>query len=207
MRGAGVPRERRAGPRLLLAAVGALALSACSGLDSWSDFDPSRIDGVREYRSWGWAPYGDGKAGDIRSNDRLIDDELLDARLRASIERHLSAKGYRPAEDGAPDFRVGYHVSVEGRMDVGDVNSYYGYGWGGYWGPSGPPRGVSYTPPDVHQYREGTLVVDVVDGGDDQLVWRGVVLGELLERRDARERDESIDRAVRVALKDFPPRG
>ncbi|MCL7979901.1 MAG: hypothetical protein M8865_08350, partial [marine benthic group bacterium] len=49
-----------------------LALTGCSGLESWSDFDPAKADEIRAYETWDWAPFEGEKAGDIRSNDRLV---------------------------------------------------------------------------------------------------------------------------------------
>ena len=51
------------------------------------------------------------------------------------------------------------------------------------------------------------LILDIVDGSSNELVWRGVVSGEVHEKRDAQERQEAIDRAIEEALKDFPPGG
>jgi hypothetical protein len=182
------------------------ALNAgCSGLESWSDYDPARLDDLRVYRTWDWEYTDDGKVGDIRSSDRIVDDPLADGRLRTAIESALAEKGYERLEGEDADFTVGYHVSIDGRMDVTYINSYYGYGWGGYWGPYGPSFGMSYSTPSVRQYQEGTLIVDVVDGPSNQLAWRGVVSGEIHEKRDAYERQQAIDRAVEEALKDFPP--
>lgn len=184
-----------------------LALTGCSGLESWSDFDPAKADAIRAYETWDWAPFEGEKAGDIRSNDRLVDDPMTDRRIRSSVETELAGKGFRRAEGGSPDFRIGYHVSIDGRMDVTYINSYYGYGWGGYWGPYGPSFGMGYSTPSVRQYNEGTLILDIVDGSSNELVWRGVVSGEVHEKRDAQERQEAIDRAIGEALKDFPPGG
>lgn len=183
----------------------ALATVACSGLTSWSDFDPGRIDAVREYQTWDWAYTDDGKVGDIRSYDRVVDDPILEERIRSYIASDLQDKGFRKIEQGDPDFRVGYHLSINGRMDLSYINTYYGYGWGGYWGPYGPTMGLTYSTPTVREYQEGTLIVDVVDGAADELAWRGVVQGEVHERRDAQERREALDRAIKQALKDFPP--
>ncbi len=185
--------------------VAAAALTACSGLESWSDFDPARVDAMKSYETWAWAPLDGEMAGDIRSNDRLVNEPLLDSRIRASIESTLLEKGFRLVESDEPDFHVGYHLAIDGRMDVTYVNSYYGYGWGGYWGRYGPSFGMSYSTPTYRQYKEGTLVVDVVDGAANEIVWRGVVSGEVHETRDAYERQQAIDRAVDEALKDFPP--
>ena len=183
----------------------AVAATACSGMTSSSDFDPERLDAMRTYQTWDWAYTKDGTVGDIRSSDRLIDDPLADKRIRDSIESSLLNKGYHRVEGENPDFRVGYHVSLNGRLNLTYVNTYYGYGWGGYWGPYGPSFGYVQTTPSVQEYREGTLIVDIVDGSANELAWRGVVQAEVHEKRDAQERQKAFDKAVNEVLKDFPP--
>jgi hypothetical protein len=189
-------------------AVGLLAVvivSACSGLTSSSDFDPARLDTMQTYQTWDWAYAKDGSVGDLRSSDRLIDDPLLDKQIRGMVESSLLNKGYHRVDGGTPDFRVGYHVSINGRMDVSYINTYYGYGWGGYWGPYGPSFGYVQTTPSVQEYREGTLIIDIVDGPANELAWRGVVQGEVHEKRAADERRDALAKAIDTALKDFPP--
>ena len=187
---------------VLLATV---VVTACSGLTSSSDFDPARLDTMRTYQTWDWAYAKDGSVGDLRSSDRLIDDPLMDKQIRGMIESSLLTKGYHRVEGEDPDFRVGYHISMNGRMDVSYINTYYGYGWGGYWGPYGPSFCYVQTTPSVQEYREGTLIIDIVDGRANELAWRGVVQGELHEKRGADERREALVKAIDEALKDFPP--
>jgi hypothetical protein len=196
-------RSRVPAPAALL--LLAVATTACSGLTSWSDYDPGRIDTVRGYQTWDWAYTSDGKVGDIRSYDRIIDDSILEKRIQSYIESDLQSKGLQRVEGGNPDFRVGYHLSINGKMDLSYINTYYGYGWGGYWGPYGPTMGLTYSTPTVREYQEGTLIVDVVDGGADELAWRGVVQGEVHEKRDAQERQQALNKAIKQAMKDFPP--
>ena len=186
---------------LLVAAV----VTACSGLTSSSDFDPARLDTMRTYQTWAWAYAKDGSVGDLRSSDRVIDDPLMDKQIRGMVESSLLTKGYHRVDGDDPDFRVGYHISMNGRMDVSYINTYYGYGWGGYWGSYGPSFGYVQTTPSVQEYREGTLIIDIVDGRANELAWRGVVQGELHEKRGADERREALVKAIDEALKDFPP--
>jgi hypothetical protein len=61
-----------------------------------------------------------------------------------------------------PDVLVAYHGKLQEKVDVTD----WGYGgirWG-YWGSPG------YT---VNQYTQGTLFIDFIDPGTQNVVWRG----------------------------------
>jgi hypothetical protein len=54
--------------------------------------------------------------------------------------------------------------------------------------------------------RPGTIIVDVVDAGTNQLAWRGSAEGALLEAPDPDELTEYIDKVVAKIMKEFPPR-
>ena len=105
---------------VLLATV---AVTACSGLTSSSDYDPARLDTMRTYQTWDWAYAKDGSVGDLRSSDRVIDDPLMDKQIRGMVESSLLTKGYHRVDGDDPDFRVGYHISMNGRMDVSYINT------------------------------------------------------------------------------------
>jgi len=67
----------------------------------------------------------------------------------------------------------------------------YGYGFWPGWGYSG-----TYT------YHEGTIIIDIVDSGKRQLVWRGVVTSVLNKKSSS---EEKIDRSITRVMLAFPP--
>jgi hypothetical protein len=54
----------------------------------------------------------------------------------------------------------------------------------------------------VHRYRRGTLVIDIVDPGQRQLVWRGWATGIFHDREEA---EELVSEGVKKILRRFPP--
>lgn len=76
-------------------------------------------------------------------------------------------------------------------------------GWGAY-SPYGYPMGAY-----GRRYRRGvapgTLAVDIIDAGSEELVWRGWAEGALLDAPDAEELDEYVNGIVEKILKRFPP--
>ena len=125
-------------------------------------------------------------------------------RLRARTPLHARAgydgKGYRQ-EASRPDFLVKWHVSVESRpqstpmatptfRDVGPM----------------PSAGSTSVPVMVtRQYREGTLILDIVDPGSDTVVWRGSAQAQLAGSGEPQTRQARIQTAVRRILERFPP--
>jgi hypothetical protein len=71
----------------------------------------------------------------------------------------------------------------------------YGAGWG--WG-----MGYSTTSYSEYDYLVGTLVCDVFDSKSKNLVWQGVVSGEIDENPKNRERN--IPRVVKELMKRYP---
>ena len=118
----------------------------------------------------------------------IVDGRFIDEHVRRDVEAEMARKGYRKAEGGAPDIFVTYHTSPEGIVDH-DV-------WGQYqwWSP--------YVHVASAYYKEGSLALDVRDGGK-KLVWRGVVTR--IVGRNPEELAETITRAVSDLLKSFPP--
>lgn len=184
------PCVRRRTRRRWAAVAGTLLLS-CAGFQIRTDYDPEAD--FSRLRSWYWLPPAPG--GDPR-----VKNDLVEARVRAAVERVLGDRGYIEAPSGEGDFGIGYHAAIEGRIDVRTVDHFYGYGR--RWGPYG---GVARETV-VTQYDEGTLILDVVDSRTQRLVWRGSAQARVRDDLDPRERAERIQGAVEQMLAEFPPR-
>jgi hypothetical protein len=97
--------------------------------------------------------------------------------IQDEIEKRLTASGLAKAAPGAaPDIWVTYHGQVQNNVELHSDS--FGYGFGGYgtggWGMYGyGSAGPVSTTTRVVEYKEGTLVVDIVDPVKKELVWRG----------------------------------
>jgi hypothetical protein len=94
-------------------------------------------------------------------------------------------------DESNPTFLVAIHGGVEDKVNVSSYGYYYGYR--GYWG--GPHL-------DVHQYQEGTLVIDLIDAQTKELFWRGWA-SQVVDQTDDPTR--KINEAVAKILANFPP--
>jgi hypothetical protein len=178
----------------LLAALLAALLVGCSTVQVKHDYDPG-FD-FSGYQSWFWLPPSEQGATDPR-----VHNEITEARVRRALEDTLIARGYSKAPSGEGDFGVGYHLAIEGRIDVRTVDRYYGYGrgWRGWSG------GYGYTDTYVDQYDQGMLIVDIVDMRSRQLVWRGTAEARVDESADPERRDARVREAVEKLFAEFPP--
>jgi hypothetical protein len=72
---------------------------------------------------------------------------------------------------------------------------YYGYGVAEKTGSGGWPAG-NRTITDLESYKEGSLLLDLIDVGEKRLVWRGIAQAKMDLTLTPEERNER----VRVAL-------
>ena len=162
----------------VLALVVVALLAGCSAIRVTTDWD-REVD-FAGYKTYRWAPTQ--KTEDYRAGDQ----SLLDKRIRSAVANELKARGLKQRDGGGADLLAVYRVSSHRRTDV--------YRHSTYRRPYG--RVV-----DVHQYREGTLLLMFVDPKLDQVVWEGAAVGAL----DGSDRPEQIAKAVARVLQDFPP--
>ncbi len=176
---------------------GALALAvlcACSTLQINQDFDADAP--FSSYRTYGWLTHEQAPTGDIR-----IDNPLLHRRIRDAIDRHLEIMGFRKVTDAEPDIWVGFHLSLEQRLDVRTINRHHGvggYGRRGHWGTVGYET-------QVRQYQQGTLIIDIADAAERKLVWRGWASDRLSRNPQPDQQEARVHEVVQQVLAQFPP--
>ncbi|WP_439860808.1 DUF4136 domain-containing protein [Pseudomonas sp. MBLB4136] len=183
-------------PTLFLIAT-LLLVTACQTTRLSRDFDPQR-DFAR-YQSWSWQE----PAVQYRPDDPRLNSGLTEQRLRAAITEQLEQRGLRAAPRGTSgDLRVQAWLIVDERQQ--QVSTSYGGGWSGHWG--GVWGGPAYVETRTLDYQVGTLQIDLFDGHDNQLVWRGSAAQSLRgDYRDPRERDTAIRQTVAKVLGQYPP--
>jgi len=169
-------------PAVLIVLAG--MLFCCSTMKINVDYDQDA--GFLGYTSYRWITHKPKV-----KPPRMIDHTLLEKRIKKAVDAELSAKGYDRSMDEQPDFLVAFHIGAQNKVDV----THYGYRYGPHgrwWGRRA----------EVHRYKEGTLILDIIDAETKQLVWRG-------SARDAVHRPQDMDdkliEAVEKVLVQFPP--
>jgi Domain of unknown function (DUF4136) len=162
------------------------------------DYDPSA--NLKTYRTYDWLPGPQEATGDKR-----IDNSLTDMRIRIAVASQLELKGYTKPVAGQPDFYVVYHASVKDLLKTTSMREYYGYGVAEKTGSGGWPGG-NRTVTDIESYKEGSLLLDVIDVREKRLVWRGTAQAKMDPTLTPEERNERARVAVRKMLEHFPPR-
>lgn len=190
---------------IFLVFCAAVLLAGCAGMDYTYRYDPSTD--FAAYRTYGFMPLPE---------DAPESELLLLKSMRYAVDQELRGRGYRRVERN-PDFLVAFHASTETRTDV----QRYGYAYSSgfrehplffhqrrsFLHPGFDYYGPDYTEyrtgADVYEYQIGILVVDMVDAGQKELVWRGKAEGRL----DEKSLQDDVPKIVARLLKGFPPPG
>lgn len=157
--------------------------AACATLDVKTEHGPS-VDFSR-YQTFAFADPAE------IGEERTADEALLKDQIEPAISQQLRARGLREGDpDHQADLSVYYWVNVTAtKMRVWRS----GYGRGPKYGGTGPKP----------SYREGTLVLDLVEAAQNNLVWRATVIAPLKETRT-----QNLDLAIQAvgeAFRDYPP--
>lgn len=179
-------RQYRRAQLGMLALVG-LAFAGCA--------IPIRVDSYLErgadlsrYRTYDFAPAAVVSTGD----PRLDSNPFFNERVQAAVEKQLGVRGYERTTWGTPDFRVHFHASFTQEIDVNEIDQQSGY----------CAHGNDCRP---FVYDAGTLLIDLVDGGTNKLVWRGWAESSMDEAVDNQTwMEEKIDAAVTKIMSHLP---
>jgi hypothetical protein len=144
------------------------------------------------------------KTFDFKTQRRISSDPIANNRLwadeiRKDLASSLQQHGFEHANGGTkPDVLVAYYVGLKERYNV----QFMDYGYPGFGGPRrfrwgwGWPAGF-----DVWNipYTDSTLIVDIIDGQTNQLIWRGYDTNTI----DMKKPDKRLDKAVDTLVKKF----
>lgn len=172
-------------------------LGGCQTSEVNHDFDASRDFGA--YRSWSWKT----PALQYRPDDPRIRSDLTEQRIRQAVAEQLDQRGLRPAAPGSQaDLDVQAYLIVEDRQQ--QVTTPYAGAWGGPWnGYWGAPM---YSETRNLTYKVATLQIDLLDGKDGKLVWRGSDEQLLSNSPSPEARSAAIRATVSRVLSNYPPR-
>jgi len=172
----------------LSAALLSLALlGACRNYDLSYDYDVTAT--FSRYRTFDYYTSKKGTGGTTT---------LMDKRVRAAVEKELQTKGFAMETKADPDFLVTYYPIVQNRKVRTNVRVGTGWGYRPFYG------GVSTS--QVRHYKEGTIVIEIVDFKTNQLIWQGAAAGALSGLNTPEDADEVVPKAVRDILAKFPPK-
>lgn len=181
--------------KLIVAATVLLALSAFSACTSYNYYTAARNKtNLNNYRTFAWMP--------MDRSSRPTISQANDAAIKDATTAALQQKGLR-IDQRHPDLVVSYTNTVGRGSRTNYYSPYYGgwgyggwgwgggfgFGWGGGWGWGGYYRPWYYAGPafayggptyaEKEHYKEGTIIIDLIDTRTRRVVWRGYGVGEV----------------------------
>jgi hypothetical protein len=154
-------------------------LSACGTFDLKTEHEPSTD--FSRYKTFSFAD--PAEIGEVRTSQEVT----LQDRIEPAIAGQLRDKGLQFIQlDQQPDLVVYYWVNIKGERRKA-------------WN-AGYARKARYG----HPYREGTLVLDLVEPIKQELVWRATIAARL--EQSSKDNVDLAIKAVEHAFVDYPPR-
>lgn len=164
----------------------AVALPGCAPFSVNTDYAPTT--NFARLHTYSWV------AGDEANQTlALYGLPFLDRKIRAAVEDNLSAKGYVAVPAAQADFLMSYSILMS-QEDVQTFSQFYRYK------VEGGRENLSGAFADG--FRQGTLVIDVLDPASQQLLWRGTAAAVA----DPEGKGDRAPAAVRAILARFPPK-
>lgn len=156
-----------------------ILISRCSpDIQAYTDYDP-------DYDQWAYKTFDWSQKINIEQNQNpLYYNELNDKRIKNAVLKQLQKRGYRLMSDN-PQLILHYHIIVEDKSVL--VTEPYGYAYGPYW---------TRRQQQVNTYTQGTLILDLMDTRNNQLVWRGWAVAAV----DGLDSPEQIDNLISTAV-------
>ena len=162
-------------------------ITGCSSVSVTNDYDPGA-----DFSSYNTFSIYEG----VIKDSELENVPLAKKRVLEAITNEMQKKGLTISDSINASLIIFAHGGTAEKMNVTD----YGYGYGGWWGPSPYGRDI-----DVSYYTEASLIVDFVDNARKELVWRGIGTAALQDRGTPEERQQFIYEAVAKILDQYPP--
>ena len=164
-----------------------LLISACSIIEVSENYDTSYD--FTKLKTYDWIPVENKK------------HQLVIKQLRNEISSQLAAKGIKHAASN-PDFLIALHGGTEDKVSIHSTS--YGYNYGRWY----DGRHAGYYDGgrvDVYEYKEGTLILDIIDAKSKELIFQSTTVMEVNQNISMEKRQKNIERAISKAIRAFPP--
>ncbi len=167
-----------------------LVLSSCgTSMEVFSDHDKD-LD-IARYKTFSWETL---KKIEDKGMNPLYYNELNDKRIKAAVDSEMTLQHFNKVDNNA-ELEIHYHIVVEDKT-------------GAYADNSGSQYHVigNRTRITNYQYRQGTLIIDLMDVKTKALVWRGWAT-DVVSNAARKDPEQAINKAVKKIFTVFPKPG
>jgi len=135
------------------------------------------------------------------SSDPDVDPEDM-ANIRRAIADTLESKGFSSVGSEAPTLLVRYHGGYDEPLSSRKLDRMHGF-------ISSDEDVDQSTLSDQGEivFKQGSLIIDISDGGSDMLLWRAAGVADVSLADDLSKKKDRGKRAIHGMFKGFPPKG
>ena len=129
-----------------------------------------------------------------------------DKRVRKYFNQELKRLGYNYLDAGEPDFLINYHISKEDNLYLDQFSNYSSRGVHGAvsMGTYGSSVAIGYSSGSKPRvYKNGTVVIDIINATKNEVVWRGIAEGRLPKDLSPPKRDLIADKLAKKLMGEF----
>lgn len=161
------------------------SVSSCNSTKTTSDYDHNAH--FDDYKTFGFST----------ASYNLPVNEILRNRILGAISQNLINKGF--SESNNPDLMIDLGLKTADKKkysthDIG-LSGFYGKRWR-------IGTGVSKSFTKEKTYKEGTLIINIINDQQDKLLWMGSATGAI---KNNTVKEDYIKNTVNKILANFPP--
>ncbi len=123
------------------------------------------------------------------------EDPLWQSRITGAVDKELQAKGWQRQDSGGDVAITAVGATKNQQTYQTFYDGFGGWRWGGFGGTTATTS--------VENTRVGTVIIDMYDAQNKQLIWRGTAQDTLSEKPEKNE--NKLDKATEKMFKHFPP--
>lgn len=177
----------------VLVAALLLALAGCTSSVLVEQDDTAQFSNLHTF-AWVRPPQGPVQ-------NPILDSQILEERVRRAAVADLTSRGYaQTTPDQSPDFIVTYRTV--GKQELQSTGTTFSFGFIDAF-PSGFGSVIVPVGNTVESREQGTLMLDIIDGHNKRLVWRGWTSDWVSQDNYS---EKAINKAVEEILAKFPPK-
>jgi len=168
---------------LMILIVGCSSLSVYHDIDTDADFTT--------YKTYDWKPAS--AVSSEEDGETKSQNSKLAPLIESTVDAQLIDKGLRRDTDN-PDLLVRHLGGAANTIDVTGYGYSYGESYSGWQGDS----------IGLYPYKEGSLVLDLIDTKTGKLVWRGTAQGTVVSSTAKQDRKMVVN-AIKKMFENYPP--
>jgi len=172
-----------------------LLISACSGVDTTIRSNSNQSISLSQYSTFGF----------FQPLDTDVTYEtLISQYLKKATINEMSNRGFVLNNEN-PDLLINFHSNVENKQYVHQMPASNRGGYYSYRGRAYYDAWLGYDT-YVENYTEGTVNIDIVDRKQNKMVWEGIAVGRLSEKKQ-QDMESTLQQIVTDIFTVFPISG